>query len=251
LKSIRDGFASADRADRSGVAADAPRPSDEDASVRVEQYKNDLLAVLTPDQIKQWRAMAGAPFKTPKFFSGPSWRLVLVPEVQKELGLSEDGAATLERSLTAIQREGYAERSRAFGSDLAGRDQADQRHQSQQIIDTVRASLTVTQWNRLQELILQQTGAESVAHHEVAKELGLNQEQRDRAREIITEYQRSRIEGRTLLVKPKELRARQQKEQADLLDVLTPDQKKMWEAMQGAKVDLPSLLRPRISPAGK
>lgn len=238
------------KAIRNAFVAGASGPNNEDSSVRVERYKNDLLAVLSPDQIIQWKAMTGAPFKVPQSFSGPSWRLVFEPEVQKELGLSETGVAMLRHSLTLVQIEGAKERSRS-GEDWGGRDPADRKRKSQQIIDTVRSTLAVSQWNRLQELILQQIGPESLNHHEVSKELGLSEDQRDRVREIIAKYRQSLIDGGPLQTQPKELSARRKKEQADLLEILTPDQKTHWEAMQGAKVDEYSLLRPKVSPAEK
>lgn len=241
LKAIREQFGLTGR-------QGAPRLSDEEASVRFETYQADLLAVLTPGQTNQWKAMTGDPFRIPKSFSGPSWRLVLVPEVQKELGLSEDDTATLVQSLNAIQLEGFR---LSFRANPADRAPADQMRQSQQIIDTTRSSLTVSQWNRLQELILQEQGVESFAHHEVAKQLGLSREQRDRVRETMGEYRKGLTGDRTLLAKPKELQARREKEQAGLLDILTADQKKQWEAMQGAKGDPDLFGRPRISPAGE
>lgn len=224
----------------------APRLSEEQAAVRVEKYKTDLLAVLTPEQMNEWQAMTGAPFKVPKSFSGPSWRLVLLPEVQQELGLSEAGAATLAQSLAQVQKE----QGRLM---FAGRAPANGIDQSQQIIDAVRSSLAVSQWNRLQELILQENGVESLAHHEVAKHLGLNQEQRDRIREAISEYRRRQSDEfrRGAPVSTDELQTRRQQQQANLLDILTKDQKQQWEAMQGAKVDLDSMRRTRISPAAE
>jgi hypothetical protein len=230
--------------------AGAPRLTDEAASVRLEKYKSDLLAVLTPEQTNRWQAMTGAPFTAPKSFSGPSWRLVLVSEVQKELGLSEDDATTLVQSLAAIRKEEFEERSSTLRPNRAGRPRDDGIRQSQKVIDTVGKSLTVSQWNRLQELVLQDQGVEALAHHEVAKNLGLSQEQQDRVRKAIDVYRRGNLEEYRLglLVNTKELRTRHEKEQADLLDVLTEDQKEQWKAIQGARVDLDLLRRPRISP---
>lgn len=138
--------------------------------------------------------------------------------------------------LTAIQREEFAARSRL--PNRAERDPFDQKgmRQSQQIIDAVQASLTVSQWNRLQQLILQNKRPESFQHHEVARELGMSQEQRDRVRKIIDEYRRQFFtDGPPLRMQAAESRVRHQAEQAGLLDVLTPDQKTVWETMQGKK----------------
>ncbi|MBS0206989.1 MAG: hypothetical protein JSS49_29285 [Planctomycetes bacterium] len=225
--------------------AGAPRLSAEEASARMEKYNSDLLAVLTPDQMNQWKAMSGAPFKFPKSLSGPSWRLIYVPEVQTELGLSEDEVAALVQSLAAIQKEDSRAR---FGRGPA---QAPGNHQ--QVIDTVRHSLSVAQWNRLQELILQQHGVELLSHPEVADKLGLNRDQQVRVRTVIDEYRRDQLKRSRpgVPVNVEESRTRREKEHADLLDILTREQKEQWEEMQGAIVDPLLLFSSRTLPTEK
>lgn len=221
-------------------AADAPRRSEEQENARLEKLKADLLAVLTQPQTNQWNEMIGAPFTIPKSFGGESWRLILMAEVHKELGLSEVEGAALVQSLESVRKQ-VLEETNPFRLNRTPGTPADRTRQSQQIIDTVKSSLTISQWNRLQELILQDRGVESLANSEVAKELGLSPEQRDRVRETMAKYRRNRTSDPTLRAKPEESRSRQQKLQEDLLDILTPDQKKQWEAIQGAKVDQRSL----------
>lgn len=235
---------------RSSFNSDASLQNGEDSPTRLKRYKNDLLAVLTSEQLKQWNEMLGTPFKVPPF-SGPAWRLLLVPEVQKEIGLSDDVARGLEESVAAIQKEGSAEVFRAISTGPGNRDLAESRRRSQQTIDVVRSSLTALQWNRLQELILQQTGPLSLANHEVAETLGLTQEQRDQVREAIAVRRPNIAEGRPPSISANEARARRLKEQTDLLDILTQDQKQHWEAMQGKKVDMLVLRRPAAVPAEK
>jgi hypothetical protein len=217
-----------------------------------EKFKSDLLAVLTPEQMNQWKAMMGAPFTIPKSFRSVPWQLIFVPEVHKEMGLSEDEAARLVRLLEAVRKEVIEEKGQEeFDFNLAGPPPADRDRSAQQIIDAARSALTVSQWNRLQELLLQDAGLESLAHPEVAIKLGLSRQQRDRVRESIAEYLRGFTGDRTLAATPNELQSRRDKVQADLLDILTPDQKTQWETMQGSKVD-PDLFRsPAIRPAGK
>lgn len=160
LEKIKEQFRRSGQASRNVVAAGAPVPNAEEVAARLERYNADLSAVLTPAQSNQFKEMSGAPFKFPAAYGG--LRRVLAPEVQKELGLSEEDAATLAQSLTAIQREGYANVARRFEERPS---QADQRRQFEMILDTVRSSLTIAQWNRLQELQLQELGIESLQQY--------------------------------------------------------------------------------------
>lgn len=247
LKTIRQAFRVADQSRRSPGVAGESRANDDEAA---EKQRADLLAVLTPEQSKQFTTMQGTPFTVPKLFSGPLWRLAVLPEVQQELGLSESEGAKLVQSLTDIQQEGFA-KLRTVSPAQEGRFGAEGRRQSEQIIDTVRDNLTVSQWNRLQELMLQQFGTESLAHPEVIKRLGLSRAQQDQVRETIAEFRRGFANDRTLLVRPDEQRNRQQKEHTALLEILTEDQKRQWDAMQGTKVDLSRLLTLRVTPGAE
>ncbi len=238
LETIKEEFRRAVQASRNGAASGTPRTGDEAASTRVDKFKTDLLAVLTPEQANQWQAMTGAPFVIPKFIRRYSFHLVISPEVQKELGLADDEAAALVQSLDAIEREENKIRGETFRLRWEASSPDDRRRQSRQIVDTVKSSLTVSQWNRLQEVILQQRGMSVLAHPDVADKLGLSREQRGRVRETTYQQQREAAGQRTLLPKPEETRTSSQTEQAELLDILTPEQKEQWEAMQGAKVDL-------------
>lgn len=249
LETLQAEFRLASQANRSGTAPGTPRPDHESVSARMDKYKADLLAVLTPEQANQWQAMTGVPFGVPKVMRGFPFQLVELPDVQKELGLSEGEAATLARSLAAIEeveRVEHVERllqtlqsNRAASSPDDRRRQLEDRGQrSRRIVDTVKSSLTVSQWNRLQEVILQQRGMSVLAQPDVANKLGLSREQRDRVRETMDKYRREATGNRTLLPKPGDSQAHRQKEQADLLDILTPEQKTKWEAMQGAQADL-------------
>lgn len=249
LETLKEEYRRASQANRSGAAPVTPRPDNESVSARLDKYKADLLAVLTPEQANRWQAMTGTPFGVPKVMRGFPFQLVALPDVQKELGLSEGEAATLARSLAAIEeveRVEHVERllqtlqsNRAASSpDDRRRQLEDRGQQSQHIIDTVNASLTFSQWNRLQELALQQRGVSVLAQPDVANKLGLSREQRTRVRETMDKYRREATGNRTLLPKPGESQTRRQREQAELLDILTPEQNAKWKAMQGAKADL-------------
>lgn len=238
LETIKEEFRRAVQASRNGAASGTPRTGDEAASTPVDKFKTDLLAVLTPEQANQWQAMTGAPFVIPKFIRRYSFHLVISPEVQKELGLADNEAAALVQSLDAIERDEGKNRDQSFRSGREASSREDRSRQSRQIVDTVKSSLTVSQWNRLQEVILQQSGMSVLAHSDVANRLGLSREQRNRVRETIDKYRQELAGNRTLLPKPGESQTRRQREQADLLDILTPEQKEQWDAMQGAKADL-------------
>lgn len=238
LETIKEEFRRAGPTSRSGFAGGTPRPGDEAAATRLDKYKADLLAILTPDQARQWQAMTGAPIEVPKFMKRFPFHLVIATEVQKELGMAEDEAAALVQSLEAIEREGNKSRGETFRLMWEASSPEDRRRQSRQIVDTVKSSLTVSQWNRLQEVILQQRGMSVLAHPDVANGLGLSREQRTRVRETMDEYRRESIGNRSLLPKPGESETHRQKEQSDLLEILTPEQKTKWEAMHGAQADL-------------
>lgn len=225
-------------------------------SAITEEYEADLVAVLTPEQTIRWNEMMGTPFQMPKSYMGnASWEMIYVPEVQKELGLNEDEVETLVQALAVIRNRVIKEKGQeAYGSNRDGNPPGDRSRRAQELVATVKSSLTIAQWNRLQELILQEAGLESLDHPDVATKVELTLEQRERVHTLIREFMKEGFGGAGTLNAPMKWETRQllqRKLHADLLELLTMDQKKIWEAMQGAKVDDQLLGKPTISATAK
>lgn len=217
---------------RSGSRNAEPRTPAE-SRARVEKYNMDLIAVLTTEQRRQWEKMQGEPFALPQNLS-PIRELVLVPKVQQELGLPEADAAKLTQTLEELQRQRFQNLRPPRAEEDPDRRFAESRKRFDRTVETLRSSLTVAQWNRLQELSLQRQGVEALYHPAVANALGLTPEQRARVRDL---RRRPLGNGPVEATNPEseDVLSRREKRMSDLLDILTPEQKAAWEKLQGRK----------------
>jgi hypothetical protein len=208
----------------------------------VKKYQADLVAVLTTEQKQQWERMQGQPFEFPKNLSSGT-ELILVPQVHRELGMPDADAAKLVKSLMDLRRQMHENLDRNRIKEDTNRPLGDRIKEFNLINDTIRSSLTPAQWNRLQELCLQRQGVRSLNHSAVATTLGFTPEQRKRVRNL---RHPSRGDGSAQPIIAEDGSTRQAKMKADLLDVLTPEQKQRWEAMQGKAFQFPRLIGVRI-----
>ena len=179
-------------------------------------------------------------------------RLLAMPEVQKELGLSDEQKKRVDdllkelglsgadlQSLQALSKEERRERLKEAakkGQENAGK-----------AAEAVKSILDAKQLERLGQLVLQREGAAAFARPEVTEKLALTQEQKDKLRTITQDAlpqqgslpdlkNATKEDRRAALAK---MREKAEKAKADALAVLSPEQKETWQKMQGKKFDFP------------
>ncbi len=194
---------------------------------------------------------AGAPAEMTKTF------LLRSEQVQKELKLTEEQT----KKLAALQEE-QAQKMRELVQGMGGLSPEERRARMQesqkkraelaQAYDKKLAEvLNADQAKRLDQIALQQRGIRGMLDEEVAKKLGLTDEQKEKitaaANWVREEQTRSLREGREGGARPdpeafaklREKRAGIAKEGMNkALAVLTDEQKKKWEEMTGKPFEL-------------
>ena len=167
--------------------------------------------------------------------------LILMPEVQKELKLSEGDAAKISKSLEDLRP---SMRGPQGGGTPNPEEMRKQRDEIQKKMDAkVKESVSADQWKRLNELRLQREGAAAIGRPDVAEALKLDGDQKAKIQPLVDELrpQFGRGGGGAQGAPPnfEDMRQKRDKANAEILGMLTPEQKKTWEAMQGAKFACP------------
>lgn len=198
------------------------------------------------------------------FGGGGEAFLLSTPEVQKELSITDDQKGLIDEMLADL-RQGGGQRP-DFGSfrDLSEEERAkrfeEMRKQAEertkQAEDALKAILNEQQFARYSQLRLQRQGVMALSRPEVADQLGLTQEQKDKlaAQREAERGERGGPGGRQrgeggpgqaggerpdFQAMMAEMQKRREKQEADALAVLTPEQKTKWESLQGAKFTFP------------
>ncbi|NMC20364.1 MAG: hypothetical protein GYA33_08075 [Thermogutta sp.] len=190
---------------------------------------------------------------------GMGWaQLLQIEKVQKEIELTDDQKAEVEKIVTA-NREKMRE---LFGQGQGGDRRANlekARELQQESQKKIEGVLLPHQVARLNEIRLQVAGVGALMDPDVRKELGLSEEQvqklRDVGREVMQGMRPQDGEGPR---DPGALRGRmqemRQKMEEAAMKVLTDEQKSKWEKMKGEKFEIsPEDLFPRrggAAPAG-
>jgi hypothetical protein len=195
------------------------------------------------------------------FGGGGLGGLVAMPEVQKELKLSEGDAARLVAAINELrprrgQGGGFGDFQNLSEEERQKRMEEFRKQMEEnakKIEDKIKSSLTEEQWKRLNELRLQREGVLALERPDVAEKLNLTQEQKDKIKELMADLRPQFGPGRGRRGEGggppnfEEMRARREKATADILAVLTPAQKSTWETLQGAKFEFP---RPQFGGPG-
>ncbi len=191
---------------------------------------------------------------------GPA-ALISMPEVQKELAITDDQKTLINEMQEDLRGQGgqrpdfgsfrdmsEAEREKAM-AEMRKRGE----ERNKQAEDALKVILSDTQFARYNELQIQRQGLMALTRPDVSEKLALSKEQTDKI-ESLREAARPergqfgggrRPEGQPEGERPdframmEQARERQQKLEADTLAVLTPEQKTKWEQMQGKKFDFP------------
>ena len=183
---------------------------------------------------------------------GPT-ALLNMPEVRKELNTSDEQNKEIDDVLAKVNeaRGGFNfQELQNLSEEDRQKRMAEMRTKMEEVNkaaeEKVGKILKPEQLARLNQLSLRRQGITAVTRPEVAKQLGLSQEQLDKIKKIDEE---SRPQGgfgggQNLSDEERqkrftEMRERQEKAQADMLAVLTADQKTKWTEMQGKDFDFP------------
>lgn len=174
---------------------------------------------------------------------GMGWtQLLQIEKVQKEIELTDDQKADVEKIVTA-NREKMRE---LFGQGQGGDRQANfekMRELQQEAQKKIEGALLPHQVARLKEIRLQVAGIGALMDADVQKELGLSEEQlqklRDVGREVMQGFRPQDGQGpRDPGAMRERMQEMRQKMEEAALKVLTDDQKAKWNKMKGEKFEL-------------
>jgi hypothetical protein len=185
-----------------------------------------------------------------------------MPEVLKELGVSDEQKGLIEDMIKDLQPARGGSGNREDLRNLSEEErrkrfeefqkQADER--SKKAEDTAKLILEPKQFERLSQLRIQREGVAAIPRDDVAAKLGLTQEQKDTIAKIREASRGERGGGGGFNPNASqeerqkaftEARERRDKANADIVAVLTAEQKTTWEAMQGKKFEFPAPQAPR------
>ncbi len=186
--------------------------------------------------------------RQPGMFMGPGGgmgytQLLRVEKVQKEIELTEDQKAEIEKILEK-SRERMRELFQGGGQDReAARERFRQAQEETQ--KAIEGVLLPNQLKRLKEIRLQVMGiGAALMDQEVRKELGVTEEQAQKIREkvqaVMEELRGQRQQGeRPSLEQMRErMQQMQQKMEEAVMSQLTEDQKNKWKSMIGEKFEI-------------
>lgn len=182
--------------------------------------------------------------------------LLAIDEVRTELGTTAEQNAKINRLFADLRPKG----EEAFGGYEALRPLPDDERQRR--IDEARANvaelntqadaqlatiLTPQQNDRLNQLKLQAEGGAAIAQPEVAEQLGLTEEQKGKVARIVEAASARPVfrGNRDLSEQQREqrrtqARERREKAQPDFLAVLTSEQMRKWNELQGDRFTFPA-----------
>ncbi|MBI5760487.1 MAG: hypothetical protein HZA46_18385 [Planctomycetales bacterium] len=190
-------------------------------------------------------------------FGGPQAgpQLLGIAEVQKELSISDEQKGKLEAVLNDLREQGRSgfnfQDFQSLKEDEREKKLAEFRKKAEELgkkaTESIGKILDAKQLDRFGQLQLQREGVSAIARAEVADKLKLSKEQREKLTKIQEEGrtaqrgggnfgQLSEEERRAQFTKMQEAR---DKRTADMVAVLTADQKGSWEKMLGTKFDFP------------
>jgi Spy/CpxP family protein refolding chaperone len=186
----------------------------------------------------------GGPGGPGGFFGGGIAGLVQMPEVQREVELTDDQKTELGKLRNEIRDQIRNQMQDSFNGmrDLSDEERQARIDQIRTQMDTIRKDveaklqkvLLPNQFDRLKQIDLQsrvqREGAAALTSGELADQLGLTDEQREQLQQKSEQVQ----QDLQTKIRQARLDARNQ-----LLDVLTAEQRAKLETLMGAKFDLP------------
>ncbi len=184
-----------------------------------------------------------------------SFGLLQIPEVRRELALREDQQEALDKLVRAVQQSLFEalDMGALFGQDLSEQERqvlvelaqgkaaavvAESEKEVAQLLDGQQVA-------RLEQLLLQRAGVAALLREDVAKQLELNAQQREKIEQLQQQAPAGPRFG------PGDFRAFQQQAQATLgeaLSHLTDAQRDKWDAPRGPEFTFPE---PQFGPGGR
>lgn len=177
--------------------------------------------------------------------------LVAIEEVQKELSITDEqkaGLGKIQEEMRASFQGFDFQGLRDLGEEERNKKMEEFRKKGQEtakkVEGQVKELLNEEQWARLGELRIQREGVGALSREEVAKDLALTDEQKEKIAKL-SESLRPQFgrggPGGGGGERPnfEEIRAQREKTEGEILAVLTDDQKAKLEKMKGEKFDFP------------
>lgn len=214
-----------------------------------------LVSLASQAQAQGQRGGRGGGFGGPGGGGGTAG-LLMIEEVRKEVGISEDQLGKIREALQGLgggRGAPGAGGGRTNFQDMSEEERAKFREEMQKQAEELakkseeilKANLDAKQLGRLEELRIQREGAGALARAEVAAKLKLTDDQKETIKTALASGQMDfRAFGRDASPEDRqkamqEFQAKREKANADALAVLTAEQKTAFGAMQGAKFEFP------------
>jgi hypothetical protein len=188
-------------------------------------------------------------------FMGGGAMLLGMPEVQKELGVSDEQKGLIEDMLADLRDQFQPPANFNFQEfqNLSEEERKKRREEfgkrleeiGKKSDEMVKMILDDKQVDRFAQIRVQSEGVWSFNRQEVAEKLGLSQDQRDTIRKIQEASAGSRMRFNPNATEEERAQAiakfREQREKtnSEMLAVLTAQQRETWAKMQGKKFDFP------------
>ncbi|MCS6829270.1 MAG: hypothetical protein RMM08_06810 [Armatimonadota bacterium] len=180
------------------------------------------------------------------FGMGGGFGLLMMPEVQKEIGLTEQQMQQIQQ-LMVQQREQMQTLMPQLRDATPEQRQQLMQQAMQKWDEAIGKILQPAQKTRLRELRLQAEGTFALMRPDVAKELNLSEEQKKKIGSIMEQYRQKQMQlwqqgpapdadRQARFQQMQQLRQQMDKE---LLAVLTAQQQEQWKKMQGKPFEFP------------
>jgi len=183
------------------------------------------------------------------FGMGGGFGLLMMPEVQRELGITEQQLQQIGQ-LMMQQREQMQALMPQMRDATPEQRQKMMEQATQKWDEGISKILQPGQKSRLRELQLQAEGAMALRRSDVAKELKLSEEQQKKIQEIGTQYQQKQMQlfqqgrgpGADWQALGQQMQQLRQQMDKEILAVLTAEQQEQWKKMQGKPFQFPRMM---------
>lgn len=191
-------------------------------------------------------------------FGGGGAMLLGSPEVQKELGVSDEQKGLIEDMVADLREQFQPGRGGFNPQDFQNMSEEERRkffeegrkrmeETNKKTDEMIAMILDEKQSARFNELKLQTEGTGAFNRDEIAKKLNLTEQQREKMKKIQEEARPDPSQFanfRTMSAEERleaftKMREKGEKANADVLNVLTGEQKELWAKMQGKKFEFP------------
>lgn len=181
--------------------------------------------------------------------TAPKFPLFLEPAVRKELQFTPEQERKVEEALGAISGGGEEGGGGRITIRIGpGGGGADELPDFKKIEKDLLAILDAKQKERFKQIWLQRHGAQCLADAEVAKDLNLNDAQKDLVKDIQDQHQEEMQklmreafqgggDGGAFRIDEKKLKELRDRTEKNTLEILTKEQTEQWEKLMGPKFE--------------